>query len=120
MKVSDLTRAEVLKTLATEAGERNRRAGHAAGVRKVAEAERIADEQANKIERITKRIVEKLSAKNDQTLNEFKKANFSGADKPLVDEAVDELAEEGRITKQPFEYRGRPGVRLHLNDEDDA
>ena len=34
MKVSDLTRAGVLRTLETEAGERNRKAGQAAGVRK--------------------------------------------------------------------------------------
>jgi hypothetical protein len=117
MKISDRTRADVLKALDAEAGERNRKAGRAAGVRKIAEAERIVTEHARKIERIAQRIIEKLSAKNDQTLNAFKKDNFSAADKSLVDEAVDELVSEGRITKEPFEYRGRPGVRIHLVDE---
>ncbi|UGU05758.1 bifunctional DNA primase/polymerase [Mycobacterium intracellulare subsp. intracellulare] len=118
MKVSDRTRGEVLTQLAAEAAVRNRKAGQAAGVRKVAEAERIADEHAKKLARIAERITEKLQSKNDQTLNEIKKQ--FGADKHYVDEALDDLEDDGQITKQPFEYKGRPGIRLHLNDEDNA
>lgn len=119
LAVSDSTRANVLSALSAARNDRNRKAGYAAGARKVAEAERIADEHAEKIARIATRIVEKLTAKNDQTLNAFKKDNFSSADKPFVDEAINELEEEGRISKQVFEYRGRPGVRLHLDDGGD-
>jgi hypothetical protein len=119
MKVSDLTRADVLKTLAAEAGARNRKAGQAAGLRKVAEAERVASEQGRKVARIADKIVEKLRSKNDQTLNEIKK-QFSGPDKQYVDGALLELEEDSRITKLPFEYRGRPGLRIHLENEDDS
>ena len=98
-------------------GERNRKAGSAAGTRKVAEAERIADEHAKKVARIAERIVEKLQTKDEQTLNELKKQ--FGPDKQYVDAALSDLEDDGRITKEPFEYRGRPGVRLHLNDEDE-
>ena len=117
MQVSDRTRGEVLTALATEAGERNRKAGHASGIRKVAEAERIAVERAKKVTRIAEKIVEKLQSKNDQTLNEIKK-QFSGPDKQYVDEALGDLEDDGRINKQPFVYRGNEGLRIHLNDAD--
>jgi hypothetical protein len=118
MRVSDRTRADVLLTLKAEAAKRNRSAGHAAGVRKMAEAEKIAYERAKKVTRIAERIVEKLSAKNDQTLNELKKK--FGADKQYVDEALSDLEDECRITKQPLEYRGNEGLRIHLNDGEES
>jgi hypothetical protein len=116
MRVSDRTRADVLLTLKAEAAERNRSAGQAAGVRKMAEAEKIAHERTKKLARIAERIVEKLCAKNDQTLNELKKQ--FGPDKQYVDEALSDLEDDGRITKHPIEYRGREGFRIHLNSED--
>ncbi|SRX95097.1 hypothetical protein MSP7336_03361 [Mycobacterium shimoidei] len=119
MKVSDRTRAEVLETLAAEAGERNRKAGQASGIRKIAEAERIAAERAKKVARIAEKVIEKLRSKNDQTLNEIKK-QFSGPDKQYVNEALGDLEDDGQITKQPFVYRGNEGFRIHVNNEDES
>ena len=114
MKISDLTRADVLRTLATETGERNIKAGKASGVRKLAEAEQIADEHVKKVARIAERVVEKLNTKNDQTLNELKKQ--FGPDKQYVDEALNDLEEDGTVTRQEINYRGRDGWRIHLNE----
>jgi Bifunctional DNA primase/polymerase, N-terminal len=119
MEVSDQTRESVLATIAAEAGERNQRLGVAAGVRKSAEADQIADDHAKRIGRIATGVVEKLTAKNDQTLNAVKKM-FSGPDRKYVDEALSELEDEGRITQQRFIYHSKDGMRIHLNDGGEA
>jgi hypothetical protein len=120
MKVSDRTRGEVLAAIAADAGARNRKAGKAAGVRKVAEAEQIADEEAKRLDRIRDRCAEKLRTKNDQTENKFKKDHFQASDRDCVAKALDELEAEGVITRIPFTYHGKDAIRLHLNDGEET
>ncbi len=118
MKVSALTRAEVLKSLGRRGGGAESEGPAMPPVtRKIAEAERIADERATKTTRIAEKILAKLKAKNDQTLNWLKK-QFSSADKQYVNEALDYLEDDGRIIKRPITYRGQEGLQIHLNDDE--
>ncbi|OFB38367.1 hypothetical protein BA059_14805 [Mycolicibacterium sp. (ex Dasyatis americana)] len=118
MQVSDRTRAQTLADLNAEKARKNVNAGKASGIRRVAEARVVADEEAKEVERVSARVIPKLVASNEKTMSgaELRRA-MRDVPRELFDMTMRVLEDQGRIASKEHEYRGQTGCKYTLLED---
>lgn len=113
--VSNQTRAKVQADLAREHDRQQTSAGRSAGVRKIAEARTVADEEKKNIDRIAKNIVRKLVAAETNSLSgaALKRAIKHG-DRALIPKALEHLEIDRTVKVDEVTKGGQIGVRVRL------
>ncbi|WP_156744297.1 hypothetical protein [Mycobacterium sp. E740] len=121
MAVSDRTRDDVRAEIAADAARRNVRTAEAAGRRKVVESRVVADAEAADVARVAALIVAALERAEGRTLSRAAVRRALGVDRnrALLDGALTYLEVDGRIAVESVEYRGQPGVKFTLLDDDE-
>lgn len=120
MAISDRTREQAQTQLASAAAQRNRTAAELSGRRKIVETRMAATAEAEDIARVADVITAALAKADDQTLPGHKVTKAAaGRNRSLIPKALEYLQIDGRIKVEEIEYRGRPGTRITLLDDEE-
>lgn len=114
MKVSDLTRKEVLRKMELQRECENRNRGRAEAQREIVRTH-IINEEKELIEAMAKRIVERLEIEDGQTLSKIRKAVSAASTRERFDAAVRYAVEHLSVTREDFTaHNGQDSARLWL------
>lgn len=114
MAVSDNTRNDAQKVLQADAVKRNVAEGKSSGIRKMAEADTVADVQSRRIALLGEKVCAKLAAAEDDTLTGSDLKRQIPAVRKVLDAVLEHLEAEGKVTVEHVEYKSQPGIRVTL------
>jgi hypothetical protein len=121
MAISDRTRTQTLVALETMTKRADAARGKSDARRELAKASVLDKQRRADIDRVIARVVPRLAVANEKTMSggEFRRA-MRDVSRELLEEAMAELADEGRVVAVEVEYRGNKGWKYTLiEDEDD-